>query len=384
MGPPAPHRLGEPGPLALHLAATALICGAPSGGSPRRAAAVARRLGAAMRGIEAWQRHPYRRVPAEPPVLWSEGSSRLLDYGAVAEAAPGGVPLLVVPSLINRAYVLDLNAEHSMLRGLAARGLRPLLLDWGPPGPEEAAFDLDDYAARRLVPALDAVRALAGRPVAVMGYCMGGTLALGLAARMPGRVAALVTLGAPWRFARATGLAGAVRGLAALRGPAEAEALVAGLGAAFGAVPTATLQALFALVDPLQALKFARLARLDPRAEAARRFVALEDWLADGVPLAARAARDLLVDWQIRDLPSRGGWRLLGGIVRPEAVRAPTLAFCGRSDLIAPPPVAEPLAAVILGARIERPATGHVGMVVGRAAPRQVWDAVAGFVTEAG
>ena len=39
----------------------------------------------------------------EPPTLWSAGATRLLDYGPARRP-----PLLVVPSLINRAYILDL------------------------------------------------------------------------------------------------------------------------------------------------------------------------------------------------------------------------------------------------------------------------------------
>ena len=61
-------------------------------------------------------------------MLWEEGGSRLLDYGGT------GRLLLVVPSLINRAYILDLAAERSMLRFWAANGLHPVLLDWGWPG----------------------------------------------------------------------------------------------------------------------------------------------------------------------------------------------------------------------------------------------------------
>ena len=74
-----------------------------------------------------------------------------------------------------------------MLRWLAAQGLRPLLMDWGSPGAAEAGFDLDRYGAERLAAGARRWRArLAGRPVPVVGYCMGGTLAVGLAARRPG------------------------------------------------------------------------------------------------------------------------------------------------------------------------------------------------------
>src|SRR6185436_14837200 len=67
-------------------------------------------------GIESYRRHPFRRALPEPPVLWQDGTTRLLDYRA---AAAGGPVLLAVPSLINRAYFLDLTADRSLLRALA-------------------------------------------------------------------------------------------------------------------------------------------------------------------------------------------------------------------------------------------------------------------------
>ena len=66
------------------------------------------------------------------------------------------MPALFVPSLVNRAHVLDLLPEASMLRWLAAAGVRPLLLDWGWPGEAERGFTLTDLVAGRLERALDA------------------------------------------------------------------------------------------------------------------------------------------------------------------------------------------------------------------------------------
>src|SRR5690606_19376747 len=93
------------------------------------------RFDAFLTGVERYRCHPYRRTLADPPVCWQEGATRLLDYGAgVARGAPA---LLVVPSLVNRAYILDLAPECSLLRYLAGRGLRPFLVDWDRPGPAE-------------------------------------------------------------------------------------------------------------------------------------------------------------------------------------------------------------------------------------------------------
>ena len=107
--------------------------------------------------------------------------------------------MLVVPSLINRWEVLDLTAEKSLLRAMAAAGLRPYLVDWGTPDDEERRFDSTAYVAR-LERALGFVAKRARRAPAVMGYCMGGTLTVALAARRPRRVAGLALLAAPWDF----------------------------------------------------------------------------------------------------------------------------------------------------------------------------------------
>ena len=88
-----------------------------------------KRAGEFLAGIERYRHHPYRRDLPDPPVLWQEGTTRLLDYGPA-----GAPPLLVVPSLINRAYILDLTRETSLMRFLATAGVRPLLVDWGAPG----------------------------------------------------------------------------------------------------------------------------------------------------------------------------------------------------------------------------------------------------------
>jgi polyhydroxyalkanoate synthase len=407
---PAQHRVGAPSPLIFHLSAalaayaTGLLA-APRADSPafpwaddlgasaralggdldqiEIALEIASRLRATVRGLEIWQAHPYRRSLVDPPTIWQDGCTRLLDYGATPESAgPAGVPLLVVPSLINRAYVLDLVPGRSMLRWLAAQGFRPLLLDWGTPDLAERGFDLETYGRRRLLPALARVRALAGgAPVPVMGYCMGGTLAVGLAARRPDEISGLVCVGAPWDFASTRGIAGGFRALIRAEGAERTDALLDQLGAAFGHVPVDLLQTVFALVNPMQAsLKFQKLARLDPNGAAARLFVAFEDWLADGVPMPAGAAKDLLVNWQIRNHTATGGWRFLGGVVDPGAVAAPALVFVGERDTIAPPSLADALGAAVPRARVLKPRTGHVGMIVGSAARSQVWRPTANFL----
>jgi polyhydroxyalkanoate synthase subunit PhaC len=332
---------------------------------------IRRSADAFLRGLERYRSHPYTRDVAEPPAIWSEGTTRLLDYGP-----EGGAPVLVVPSLINRAYVLDLDEEKSLLRFLAAEGLRPLLVDWGAPGEAERRFDVTDYVAGRLEAAFEAAVDAAGGPLLVMGYCMGGTLALGLALRRRRETAGLALLAAPWDFhAEAEPQA---RLLGSLAEP------LAATFAAWGELPVDVLQALFAALDPLLALKkFTSFANRDPESAEAHSFVALEDWLNDGVPLALPTAREALSSWYGANASRHRTWRIAGRIVEPAEFDRPALVVVPSRDRIVPPASASALAVALPRARLLKPPLGHIGMVMGSGAKRAVWRPLADFLHEA-
>jgi polyhydroxyalkanoate synthase subunit PhaC len=328
------------------------------------ASAVARqatRLGNdVVRGILAYRRHPYARDLPEPRVAWTDGATRLLDYGG-----PGERPLLVVPSLINRSYVLDLTASTSLMRALSRR-FRPFLVDWGAPGPVERGFDLGDYVLGRLGRALGHVAMVSGRAPVVVGYCMGGTLAVALAAAHQRRIAGLALLAAPWDF-HAEG-----SDRAALL--ARCYGLWRPLIDALGEMPVDLIQTLFFALDPAQGLrKFRNFATLPGDDERARTFVALEDWLNDGVGLPAKVARECLEGWYGENAPARGTWRLRDVAIKPARLDLPTLVVVPAQDRIVPPASAAALAQAIKGADVLQPPLGHIGMVVGARAPALMW-----------
>jgi polyhydroxyalkanoate synthase len=313
---------------------------------------------ALLAGIAAYRRHPYSRRMVEPPVLWQEGGSRLLDY------APGsaGPAILFVPSLINRAYILDLMPDRSLLRWLAAQGLRPLLLDWGVPGALENSFTLTDYVAGRL----ERVLASLDGSAILAGYCMGGLLSLAAATRRPDRVRGLALLATPWDFH--TPEPDRARGLGA-----QLPALEAAMGIT-GNLSTDLLQMLFALLDPYDVpRKYRAFGALDQDSDKATLFVALEDWLNDGIPLAAPVARDCLGGWYGENTPAKGNWRIAGAPILPAAWTGPSFVAIPDRDRIVPPESALALARALSEVTLHRPAAGHIGMAAGSRAEAQLW-----------
>ncbi|MGI9510770.1 MAG: alpha/beta fold hydrolase [Geminicoccaceae bacterium] len=340
-----------PRPLALHIARAEW---AWRTGNPDR-------LKDFYRGIEAYRRHPYRRKPCHRPTVWQRGGCRLLDFGP-----EDGWPLLTVPSLINRAYILDLMPGASLLDYLGANGIRPLLLDWGDGTTSDKRLTMDEVIIERMLPAFDWLCQTTGKRPMTLGYCMGGTLSTALACLRRDRMAGLALLAAPWDFDDDQPLINeAVPRLGAL------EPCIGLIGAA----PVDLLQSLFVENTPLDVPdKFARFANMAPMSEAARRFVAIEDWLNDGVALNAEVAAECFLEWYGGNAPARGTWQVDGCPIRPDRLDLPTFLAVPEQDRIVTPRSALALAGLLQTSELVRPKGGHVSMVAGIRARTILWE----------
>ena len=339
-----------PRPLALHIAYAEWAW--RSGNS--------KQLADFYQGIKAYRDHPYRRNVPQQPAAWEQGGCLLTDYGPT-----DGWPLLVVPSLINRAYILDLMPGASLLEFLRRHGIRPLLLDWGEGSGADRQLNLNRLIRERMKPALGWVHQTTDKRPLVLGYCMGGTLATALACLCQKQMAGLALLAAPWSFSRG--------GISSDQFMSCREAFDFGTGSV-GGLPIDLLQAMFAQIDPLNVpRKFARFAGLKPGSNAAIRFVAIEDWLNDCVPLSAEVAAECLRDWYGDNAPANGAWRIGDVIVRPERLDLPVCLAVPDHDRIVPPESALALGRVLRECELIRPKAGHVGMVVGQNAEATLW-----------
>ncbi len=313
---------------------------------------------AALAGLRAYQAAPRRPRPDPAPVVARAGRAALRDYGG------SGPPAVFVPSLINPPAIVDLDEGNSLLRWLAGQGVRPLLVDWGDPRDGDAGLSVAGHVEQLLLPLLAAL----GAPAHLVGYCLGGTMALGAA--MTADLLGLTLIATPWRF---DGFGDAARQeIGALWAAARPAA------DALGLVPMEVLQSGFWRLDPGRTVsKYEAFGRMDPDGESARAFIALEDWANAGAPLTLAAGRELFEDLVGADLTGGGGWTVAGRVVDPAALRIPAHEFVSRTDRIVPAATAAGLPGMVsLG-------LGHVGMIVGSRAREQLWRPLFGLLSQA-
>lgn len=131
--------------------------------------------------------HLTGRLGATPKeTIYAQGTLKLHRYAPIADRV-SWVPVLIVASLVNQPYILDLVPGQSLVEFLLRRGYDVYLIEWGRPRREHASLTLEDYVLDRLPKCVDQVLAASGeRELSMIGYCIGGLLAVLYAALHPG------------------------------------------------------------------------------------------------------------------------------------------------------------------------------------------------------
>lgn len=307
-------------------------------------------------------------------VVFAENKWRLLRYRPRSEGAAHATPVLLVPSLINRHYVLDLLPGKSFVEWFVARGHDVFCIDWGTPGDEDRYLTFDDVCDRYLGRAIERTRKVAGAPKAhVLGYCLGGTLAAIHASVHPERFASLAALAAPIGFHDGGLLSAWTRSKGF-----DVQAVVT----ATGNVPWQLMQSAFHLLRPTLTLsKAVHVADKLWDDELMNGFLALETWGSDNVSFPGACYVRYIEELYRGDQLEKGTFRLSGRAARMEDLHMPTLAVTFEHDTIVPWRSASLL--------IERTGAsdkewlhlpgGHVGAVVSRKASQGLWPKLSAF-----
>ena len=312
------------------------------------------------------------QTPAD--VVFRENKWSLLRYRPRAAGLAFATPVLLVPSLINRHYVLDLMPGKSLVEYLVAQGHDVFCIDWGTPGDEDRflTFDaiVDGYVGRAL---RQTTQLSSASRAHVLGYCMGGTLATIHAARHPERIASFTALAAPVHFADAGMLSGMSRSKTF-----DLEAMLA----ACGNVPWQLISSAFQLLRPT--LPLSKAVMVVDRAENDEfldGYLALETWGNDNVAIPGEFYRRYLQELYRDDALVKGTFTLGGQRVNLAKITCPTLVVTFEHDNIVPTACAAPLLALI-SSRVKQHLNlpgGHVGAVVSKHSAKTLWPQLSAF-----
>ena len=313
-------------------------------------------------------------VVAETPkdVLFRDGTAQLYRFRGERQPTPGRLPVLLVPSMINRWYVLDLRRGASVAESLVRAGFDVYCLDWGIPEDEDRFLSWD-LILERLGRFVKRVRRHTGaEQVGLLGYCMGATLSGIYTALEPAYIRAFVNLAGPFDFSEA-GLLGTLVDKRWF----DAEAITAP-----GNLSPTQMQSGFVALRPSSQIgKWIGLADKMHDQEARTAFDALEAWAGDNIPFPASAYVTYITELYQENRLMRGDHFVKGRRVDLANITCPVLTVATDRDTICPMPAARALNERISSADKDLFVVpgGHVGAVVGSKAKSMLYPKLASW-----
>src|SRR6476661_6297499 len=117
-----------------------------------------------------------KTIAATPgSVVYENELFQLIQYKPATDKV-AAEPLLYVPPLVNRYYMIDLVPRQSLVKWLVDEGRTVFVISWVNPGDELKGKDVGDYVLDGVVEAAGQVRKLTGNAPDLFAFCLGGTL----------------------------------------------------------------------------------------------------------------------------------------------------------------------------------------------------------------
>jgi polyhydroxyalkanoate synthase len=317
---------------------------------------------------EGPQRSVYRYLPVEAPVR---------------EGFDDRAPVLLVPPLAAPAICFDLRRGCSLAEHLLRSGRDVYLVDYGPINYGDRALGLEHWIEEVIPRAVRAASEDAGgRPVKIVGWCLGGILAtLAVAADPDLPVASIALVASPFDFSRVP-LVAPLRPIAAL----TQGRFVTALYSVMGGAPAPLVKRGYQLAGIEKYLmKPYTIATNLHRRELLAQIEAVDEFMNRMHAYPGRTFGQLYHRFFRTNDLADGRLALQDGTIELADVRVPLLAIAGTGDGIAPIAACHHVAGLVPRAprvRTETAPGGHLGVLTGRAARHTTWVLLDEFLDE--
>ncbi len=284
-----------------------------------------------LKGIGGLKVHPARHHVASTPhwVLARRGRAEL-KYFKSSQTKRRGSHVFIVPSLINRYYILDLYPGCSLIEALVESGIDVYLLDWGNSREQDQFASLEDHVSNWLRWAhLKSCEHAGVGEIAIFGQCIGGTLAAIYASIYPESVSALSMLTTPIDFENTSILSHWAK---------SSSIDLAKMGEVWGNISGNFLAQSFKLIEPLgEFRKYQMLFKYGPNKEFIRKYVAMECWLKDAIHFPGKSYSKFIQELYRENRLVAGSFEMGDQVIDLSKISCPILNLYCAGDVIVPP-----------------------------------------------
>ncbi len=318
-------------------------------------------------------RDKINRTPSE--VIEMKGKFNLLHYKS--EIAPKHkTPLLIVYSLINRHYILDLLPNVSVIKNLQGQGFDIYATDWGTPKSFDKDLSVETYAEEYVENAVNKIKEITNSDkVSLLGYCWGGLFALIYTYTHQENVKNLILHATPVDIDKEKTI------IENWTAHINADNLVD----TFGNIPGWLLNLAFLIRNPVEAiLKYPRYFSEPRSIDEIMQFFAIEMWLYDSRDIIGEVYREIVDQVYRKNLFIKNKMKVGSDILNLKNITIPLLDIVGTKDDLVPPSASTSVINAVGSTDkklIEFP-TGHVGLCISNRAHEKLWPEVGSWIAQ--
>ena len=313
------------------------------------------------------------RTPSE--VIDMKGRFNLLHYKS-EHPSEHKTPLLVVYSLINRHYIMDLLPDVSVIKNLQRQGFDIYATDWGTPTSCDKDLTLETYAEEYVENAVEKIKEITGSDkVSLFGYCWGGLFALIYTATHQENVKNLILHATPVDIDKDKTI------IENWTSHLDAD----NLADVFGNIPGWLLNLAFLIRNPIEAmLKYPRYFSEPRSRDEIRQFFAIETWLYDSTPIIGEVYREIIDQVYRKNFLIKNQMKVGSDIINLKKITIPLLDIVGTNDDLVPPSASTSIINEIgsVDKKLVEFPTGHVGLCVSQAAHEKLWPEVGKWISQ--
>lgn len=274
--------------------------------------------------------------PTPKEVIHQESTLKLYRFTPVKKKLHK-TPVLIIPSLILKYYVMDLITGHSLIEHLVNQGVDTYLLDWGTPDDRQGKLTFDFYIDTFMRRAVDKVRRATGcDKINLLGQCLGGTLATIFTTLHQDKVNRLALLTTPADFEE-SGMLSAWTDPSVL----DIDKMVDSFGSV---IPPKILHSCFQYLDVKATIERYKKLYNNVLDDGFLYFYqALDTWLNDQIPFPAEVFRKFIKELYQENALAKGEFLISGRPARLENITCPVLNIHAKYDHVFPQASSESL-----------------------------------------
>jgi polyhydroxyalkanoate synthase len=286
-------------------------------------------------------------------------------------------PLLVINSLINGYYILDLMPGFSLIDFLLSKGIDIYTMHWDTPDPDEKEVSFDYYITGYIHNTVEEIKKDTGvDKVNIIGYCMGGNLGMLYSALYPENINSFISLAAPIDFTKA-----GVLSVWANSDVINVEQFVD----AFGNLPTYIMDMVFPMIKPSQRIKAMSTLFKNPENNAfSNLYKALMQWREDNQPMPGKFTKKYLKEFYQDNKLYKGQLKVNDKKVDLKKITCPVLNIVATDDYITPEKSALPFLDMVGSKEKELLEIngGHLDIILNVLVRNNAWEKLKNWIVE--